>query len=192
MEELKQRIVADGTVLDENVLKVDSFLTHQVDAKLMQSIGQHLADRFADRGITKVVTVESSGIAPAVFTGLALDIPVIFARKQKSLTLNEELLTANVYSFTKKVANDISISRKFLGAEDRVLIVDDFLANGQASLGLVELCRQAGAEVSAIGIVIEKTFQGGRKLLEDEGLEVVSLARISSLENNQVNFLNEA
>lgn len=189
MEELVKRIKADGHVLGEGVLKVDSFITHQVDPQLMKQIGERFAEVFKDAGITKVVTIEASGIAPAVFTALKLQTPMIFARKAKSLTMNEELLTASVYSFTKQVTSQISISRKFLSEEDNVLIIDDFLANGQAAKGLIELCQQAGAKVAGVGIVIEKSFQDGRKLLEEAGVPVVSLARIESLHNGTVTFL---
>lgn len=191
MEKLLNEIREQGTVLGENVLKVDSFLTHQVDPKLMSEIGKEFASRYQNKGITKIVTIEASGIAPAVFLGLELGVPVIFARKQKSLTMNSELLTAQVYSFTKQITSDISISTKFLTDEDKVLVVDDFLANGQAALGLVELCKQAGATVEAIAIVIEKSFQNGRSLLEEKGFKVDSLARIKSLEGNQVTFVEE-
>ncbi|WP_321384280.1 xanthine phosphoribosyltransferase [uncultured Enterococcus sp.] len=191
MKELVERIKNDGQVLGEGVLKVDSFVTHQVDAALMEKIGQRFAEVFSDQGITKVVTIEASGIAPAMYAAQALGVPMIFARKAKSLTMDEELLTSSVYSFTKQVTSQISISKKFLSNEDTVLIIDDFLANGQAAKGLVELCQQAGATVSGIGILIEKSFQDGRALLEEMGLTVVSLARIASLTNNKVEFLEE-
>ncbi len=191
MKTLKERILQDGKVLGENVLKVDSFLTHQVDPLLMQEIGREFAQIFKEEGITKVVTIEASGIAPALFTGLFLNVPVIFARKQKSLTMKEELLTTEVYSFTKEVTSTVSISKKFLSEQDNVLIIDDFLANGQAALGLTALCKQAGAQVTGIGIVIEKSFQSGRQLLEEKGLRVASLARIASLKNRQAQFISE-
>lgn len=191
MKELVERIKKDGQVLGDGVLKVDSFVTHQVDAELMESIGKRFAEVFADQGITKVVTIEASGIAPAMYAAQALKVPMIFARKAKSLTMSEELLTSSVYSFTKQVTSQISISKKFLTEADTVLIIDDFLANGQAAKGLVELCQQAGATVSGIGILIEKSFQDGRELLEEMGLNVVSLARIASLKNNTVEFLEE-
>ena len=191
MQILRDRIMKDGTVIGDGVLKVDNFLTHQVDPVLMQQIGDHFAEIFKDEKITKVVTIEASGIAPAVFTGLSMGVPAIFARKSKSLTMNEELLTAEVYSFTKQVTSHISISQKFLSKDDRVLIIDDFLANGQAALGLSELCHQAGATVVGIGIMIEKSFQDGRQLLIDEGYRVESLARVASLENNEVKFIEE-
>ena len=137
MKILEDRIRQDGTVLTGNVLKVDNFLNHQVDPQLMNELGQEFARRFQDAHITKILTVESSGIAPAVMAGLHLNVPVIFARKQKSLTLTDNLYTAKVYSYTKQVTNEISIDRRFLAADDRVLIIDDFLANGQAVQGLV-------------------------------------------------------
>lgn len=191
MEELVKRIKEDGRVLGEGVLKVDSFVTHQVDPLLMEAIGNRFAEVFAKEGITKVVTIEASGIAPAVYAAQKLGVPMIFARKAKSLTMDEELLTASVYSFTKQVTSQISISRKFLSDSDKVLIIDDFLANGQAAKGLIELCQQAGAEVEGIGIVIEKSFQDGRQLLQEMGMKVVSLARIASLEDGVVTFLEE-
>ena len=191
MEELKTRIKEVGTVLPGNVLKVDAFLNHQIDAGLMQRIGQSFAERFADAGITKVWTVESSGIAPAVMTGLALGVPVIFARKHKSLTLNEGLYTAEVYSYTKQVANKITIAQKYVAPDDKVLIIDDFLANGQAVSGLLAIAKQAGVTVTGAGIVIEKTFQPGRLALEKQGIPVVSLAKIKSLANGQVEFAEE-
>ena len=189
MEKIVERIKTHGNVLGEGVLKVDQFLTHQVDYELMKEIGTVFAERFQGSGITKVVTIEASGIAPALYTAEQLQVPMIFARKAKSLTMDEELLTASVYSFTKQVTSQVSISKKFLSSEDTVLIIDDFLANGQAAKGLIELCQQAGANVVGIGIVIEKSFQSGRQLLEEMGIPVVSLARIASLSEGQVSFL---
>lgn len=191
MEQLKGKILSNGKVLGEEVLKVDSFLTHQLDPVLMSEIGKHVANTYKDKKITKVVTIESSGIAPAVFIGLYLNVPVIFARKNKSLTMDSELVTSSVYSFTKQVTSTIAISKKYLTEDDHVLVVDDFLANGQAALGLVELCEQVGASIEAISIVIEKSFQQGRSLLEEQGYVVDSLARIASLEGGQVNFVEE-
>lgn len=189
MQTLMNRIMQDGNVLNGDVLKVDSFVTHQVDPSLMAEVGQCFAEVFKDYGITKVVTIESSGIVPAVYTAQQLKVPMIFARKSKSLTMDEELLTASVYSFTKQVTSTVAISSKFLTKEDRVLIIDDFLANGQAAKGLIELCQKAEAEVAGVGILIEKAFQSGRKLLEEMQVKVVSLARIESLENGKIQFL---
>ncbi|MGX7199453.1 xanthine phosphoribosyltransferase [Enterococcus nangangensis] len=189
MRELEERIANNGRVLSEGVLKVDSFITHQVDPILMEKIGARFAEIFKEAGITKVVTIETSGIAPALYTAQALGVPMIYARKGKSLTMNEELLSTKVYSFTKQVTSNISISRRFLSAEDHVLLIDDFLANGMAAKGLIELCEQAGASVEGIGILIEKSFQDGRDFLQRSGVKVVSLARVASLEKQEVKFL---
>lgn len=191
MKLLEEKINADGRVLNENVLKVDSFLNHQIDPQLMNEIGKEFARLFQNDSITKIVTIESSGIAPAVMTGLHMNIPVIFARKRKSATLMEDLLTARVHSFTKNETHDLSISKQYIAENDRVLIIDDFLANGQASLALVKMAEQANAVVAGIGIVIEKSFQPGANLLKQEGYRVESLARISSLSNGEVKFLNK-
>ncbi|CQR24372.1 xanthine phosphoribosyltransferase [Streptococcus varani] len=188
MKLLEDRIREDGRVLGENILKVDSFLTHQVDFALMKEIGQVFADKFRQAGITKVVTIEASGIAPALYVAEALKVPMIFAKKAKNITMTEGILTAEVYSFTKQVTSTVSIAAKFLDKEDKVLVIDDFLANGQAAKGLVEIIGQAGASVEAIGIVIEKSFQDGRQILLDAGQTVVSLARIEKFENGQVVF----
>lgn len=191
MRLLEEKISTDGKVLSENVLKVDSFLNHQIDPQLMLEIGKEFARIFAGEGITKIVTIESSGIAPAVMAGLYMKVPVIFARKRKSLTLVEDLLTASVHSFTKNETNEISVSNKYINENDRVLIIDDFLANGEAALGLVKIVEQSGAELAGIGIVIEKSFQQGAQKLKDLGLRVESLARIASLSNGAVTFINE-
>ncbi|HHT7803868.1 TPA: xanthine phosphoribosyltransferase [Streptococcus suis] len=188
MQALEERILKDGQVLGENILKVDSFLTHQVDFKLMKEMGQVLADAYRTKGITKVVTIEASGIAPAVYVAESLDVPMIFAKKHKNITMTEGILTAEVYSFTKQVTSTVSIASKFLSPEDKVLIVDDFLANGQAAKGLIDIIQQAGATVVGVGIVIEKSFQDGRQLLIDAGVPVTSLARIDRFENGRVVF----
>jgi len=191
MRLLEEKIEKDGNVLSEHVLKVDSFLNHQIDPSLMNELGKEFAKRFANEGITKIVTIESSGIAPAIMAGLYMKIPVVFARKRKSLTLNEDLLTSTVHSFTKKETNQISISNTYLNENDCVLIIDDFLANGQAALGLIDLVQQSGAKLAGIGIVIEKSFQDGAKKLKEMGIRVESLARIASLSNGEVQFIKE-
>lgn len=188
MKKLEERILQDGNVLGENILKVDSFLTHQVDFSLMKEIGQVFAEHFRGAGITKVVTIEASGIVPAVYTAEALGVPMIFAKKSKNITMTEGILTAEVYSFTKQVTSTVSIAGKFLESNDKVLVIDDFLANGQAAKGLVKIIEEAGAEVAAIGIVIEKSFQDGRSLLEAQGQTVLSLTRIDRFENGKVVF----
>lgn len=189
MEQLKQKIREQGVVLSDQVLKVDAFLNHQIDPVLMQQIGREFARRFRDQRIDKIVTIEASGIAPALMTALELGVPVIFARKHRSLTLTDNLLSASVYSFTKQVESTVAISGNHLAAGDRVLVIDDFLANGQAALGLASIIRQAGAEIVGIGIVIEKSFQPGRQELEKRGYRVESLARIQALRDGQVSFL---
>ncbi|GIO21560.1 xanthine phosphoribosyltransferase [Oceanobacillus sp. J11TS1] len=192
MDLLKEKIVSEGKVLSDTVLKVDAFLNHQIDPVLMQSIGKEFANRFRDKKITKVLTLESSGIAPATMAGLELGVPVIFARKRQSLTLTDNLLTAEVYSFTKQTTSKVSVSQDFIKEGDNLLVIDDFLANGQAALGLMDIAEQAKATVAGIGIVIEKGFQRGGQALRDKGICVESLAIIDSLENKQVVFKEEA
>ncbi|BCU63652.1 xanthine phosphoribosyltransferase [Acinetobacter bouvetii DSM 14964 = CIP 107468] len=191
MYALEQKILAEGIVLSEEVLKVDSFLNHQIDPVMMQQIGQEFARLFKDAGITKIITIEASGIAPAVMAGLELGVPVIFARKYQSLTLKDDLYRSKVFSFTKQVESTIAISKKHINAADKVLVIDDFLANGQAALGLADLIHQAEAEVMGIGIVIEKSFQPGRQVLLDKGYRVESLARVKSLANGTVEFVRD-
>ncbi|MDM1764765.1 MULTISPECIES: xanthine phosphoribosyltransferase [unclassified Acinetobacter] len=191
MHALEQKILAEGIVLSDQVLKVDSFLNHQIDPVMMQQIGQEFARLFKDAGITKIITIEASGIAPAVMAGLELGVPVIFARKYQSLTLKDDLYRSKVFSFTKQVESTIAISKKHINADDKALVIDDFLANGQAALGLADLIHQANAEVVGIGIVIEKSFQPGRQLLLDKGYRVESLARVKSLTNGTVTFVKE-
>jgi len=188
---LEQKILAEGIVLSETVLKVDSFLNHQIDPVMMQQIGQEFARLFKDAGITKIITIEASGIAPAVMAGLELGVPVIFARKYQSLTLKDDLYRSKVFSFTKQTESTIAISNKHISASDKVLVIDDFLANGQAALGLADLIHQANAEVVGIGIVIEKSFQPGRELLLEKGYRVESLARVKSLANGTVEFVRD-
>ena len=191
MYALEQKILNEGIVLSDQVLKVDAFLNHQIDPVLMQQIGKEFAARFKDTGITKIVTIEASGIAPAVMAGLELSVPVIFARKYQSLTLKDDLYRSKVFSFTKQVESTIAISNKHISSTDKVLVIDDFLANGQAALGLIDLIHQASAEIIGVGIVIEKSFQPGRDLLLEKGYRVESLARVASLENGTVTFVKE-
>lgn len=191
MEQLKNKILQEGKVLSDSVLKVDSFLNHQIDPELMQEVGKEFAERFKDSNITKILSIESSGIAPAMMAGLYLGVPVIFARKRKSLTLTDHLYTSSVHSFTKNETNDISVSKDFLLPEDTVFVIDDFLANGQAVHGLVDIIEQAGAQLAGVGIVIEKGFQPGGAEIRKQGIRVESLAIVSSLENGEVTFYEE-
>ncbi len=191
MHALEQKILAEGIVLSEEVLKVDSFLNHQIDPVMMQQVGQEFARLFKDTGITKIITIEASGIAPAVMAGLELGVPVIFARKYQSLTLKDDLYRSKVFSFTKQTESTIAISNKHISSSDKVLVIDDFLANGQAALGLADLIHQAQASVVGIGIVIEKSFQPGRDILLEKGYRVESLARIKSLAHGTVEFVRD-
>lgn len=192
MKQLQEKIAAEGRVLSEEVLKVDSFLNHQIDPQLMQAIGEEFARRFEKDGITKILTIESSGIAPAVMAGLIMGVPVVFARKRASLTLTEGLISAEVKSFTKQSVNTISVSGEYVTSDERLLIIDDFLANGQAALGLLHIAEQAGASVAGVGIVIEKGFQQGGEILRSNGVRVESLAIIESLADGKTTFRKEA
>lgn len=190
MELLKNRILSDGKALNEHVLKVDNFINHQVDVKLMQEIGKEFAEHYKNAPITKVITVESSGIAPAVFTALYLNVPLVILKKRNSKTLNSEIYQTKVRSFTKNTEYDLTLSKKYVNENDTVLIIDDFLANGEASIGATNLVKMAKAKIVGIGILIEKSFQDGRKRLEDSGYDVYSLVRISKLSENKIDFLD--
>lgn len=191
MYALEQKILSEGIVLPDEVLKVDAFLNHQIDPVMMQLIGKEFAARFKDAGITKIITIEASGIAPAIMAGLELGVPVIFARKYQSLTLKDDLYRSKVFSFTKQTESTIAISNKHISSADKALVIDDFLANGQAALGLIDLIHQAKAEVVGVGIVIEKSFQPGRDILLEKGYRVESLARVKSLANGTVEFVRD-
>lgn len=191
MELLLQKVKEDGVVIDGGILKVDSFLNHQIDAKLMHEIGQTLYETYKDENITKILTIEASGIAPAIMAALHFDVPCLFAKKAQPSTLTEEVYNTDIHSYTKNKTSKVIISKKFLSPEDNVLIIDDFLANGEAALGLYDLVKQAGATCKGVGIVIEKSFQKGHERLVEEGLNVTSLCRIASLENNEVELVEE-
>lgn len=188
MQSLENKIREFGNVLSPTVLKVDSFLNHQIDAALMMEVGKEFAERFKDVNATKILTLESSGIAPSAMLGLVLGLPVIFARKRKSLTLSDNLLSATVHSFTKNVTSEISVSRDFLKAGDQVIIIDDFLANGEAVRGLLSVVEQAGATTVGVGIVIEKGFQQGGKELREKGVRLESLAIVDSMDTDHITF----
>lgn len=188
MWNLKEKVINEGVVVSPGVLKVDSFLNHQMDPILMKEIGEEYGTRFAKEGITKVLTIESSGIAPGMMTALALGVPLIFARKRKSLTLTEDIYVENVYSFTTKTSHEITVSKSFLEEGERVLLIDDFLANGEAASALIRIVEQAGASVAGIGILIEKTFQPGGRALREAGYRVESLVQIASMDNGMVLF----
>lgn len=189
MKSLKDRILKEGRALNEDVLKVDSFLNHAVDAELMYEMGEYFKKYFQDKGITKIFTIESSGIAPAVMTALQMHLPMVTLKKQTSKILNGDVYQTTVHSFTKDTNYELTLSKRFINEDDKVLIIDDFLANGEAAQGAARLVEGAGAEVAGIGIVIEKSFQPGRKILEDKGYDVYSLARIKRLAKGEIEFL---
>lgn len=190
MKSLQDRIRADGTVLSEHVLKVDAFLNHQVDPLLTMDIGQALADVFRPEHVTKVLTIEASGIHFALATALKLKVPFIYAKKKQAVTQSEEVYTVPVYSFTRQETLQIVVSKRYLNAADRVLIIDDFLATGAALLGLTELVKMAGAHLVGVGAVIEKSFQEGRSKLEAAGVRVHALARIGAMSTAGIQFLD--
>ena len=181
MEKLHNKILSEGRALNESVLKVDSFLNHGVDAKLMYEIGTCFREYFNSKGITKIFTIESSGIAPAVMTALQMNLPMVTLKKQTSKILNGEVYQTTVHSFTKGSDYELTLSKKYISENDNVLIIDDFLA--------IRLVEEAGAKVGGIGIVIEKSFQPGRKMLDDKGYDVYSLARIKKLGKDLIEFL---
>ena len=170
MESLGQKVKEDGVVIDEKILKVDGFLNHQIDAKLMNDVGKTFYESFKDAGITKILTIEASGIAPAIMASFHFDVPCLFAKKAKPSTLKDGFYSTDIHSFTKNKTSTVIVSEEFLGADDKVLIIDDFLANGDASLGLNDIVKQANATTVGVGIVVEKSFQNGRQRLEDAGL----------------------
>jgi xanthine phosphoribosyltransferase len=184
MNFLEARIVKDGIVRENNVLKVDSFLNHQMDVELLDEIGCEFFRRFGDKKITKVLTIEASGIAIAYAVARCFDVPMVFAKKSKSINIEGEMYFAEVESFTHKNRNTVIVSKKFLNDTDRVLIVDDFLANGCALQGLISITEQAGAVVEGIGIVIEKGFQYGGRSIRNLGYRVESLAIVDAMDSN--------
>ena len=191
MKALQERILKDGVALNETVLKVDSFLNHGVDAHLMYEIGTEFKKYFEHHGVTKIFTLESSGIAPTVMTAMQMNLPMVTLKKQSSKILNGDVYQTTVHSFTKATDYELTLSKKYISQDDRILIIDDFLANGEAALGAIRLVEEAGAKVAGIGIVIEKSFQPGRKMLIEKGYEVYSLARVSKLDAGVIEFVQE-
>ncbi len=188
MDLLKKRILEDGKAIGENIIKVDEFLNHQVDPVLMNEIGKEFKRLFDGSNITKILTIEASGIAIGAFVALHFGVQLVFAKKTKSLNIDDDVYSSSVYSFTKKTEYDVKVSRKYLSDKDNILIVDDFLANGRAALGLVDIATQAGANIEGIGIVIEKGFQEGGQILRDKGFRVESLAVIDHMGNGEIKF----
>ena len=188
VKELQERILADGQVIGNNILKVDAFLNHQIDPKFILRLGTELAHRFQGQGITKVLTVESSGIAVAMAVALALGVSVVFAKKKQALTQEGDVYSAPVFSYTRKEHLEISVARCFLSSEDVVLIIDDFLAHGEALTGLIALVEQAGGKLAGAGIVIEKKFQKGGDAIRATGVRIESLASIERMKPGEVIF----
>ena len=182
MNFLEERIAKDGIVKEGNVLKVDSFLNHQMDVKLFDMMGAEYARRFAGKPINKILTIEASGIGIASVVALHFNAPVVFAKKSQSINLDGEMYTAEVESFTHKNVNNIIVSKKFLTSEDHVLIIDDFLANGCALQGLISIVQQAGGTVEGIGIAIEKGFQSGGRMFRNLGYQLESLAIVDAMD----------
>ena len=188
MEILKQRILKDGKGIGTSILKVDTFLNHQIDIDLMEQLGQEFYEHFKDKNVTKVLTIEASGIAIAAFVAKAFKVPLVFAKKVVSKNLEGEILTASVQSYTKGLIYLINVSKKFVTEEDNILIIDDFLANGSALLGLADIVNQGGANLVGAGIAIEKSFQPGRKRAEEMGIDVYSLACVASINDSDIKF----
>lgn len=182
MKALKERILQDGRCLEGGILKVDNFINHQIDATLMMDIAKEFVKRFEETRIDKVITIEASGIAPAIMVANLLGVPMLFAKKKVPSTMNG-ILKSEVFSFTKSRSYNICISEEFLKKGERCLFIDDFLANGNAAMGMLDLAAQAGAEIVGMGFVVEKAFQRGSDLLRNKGIHVESLAIIESLDN---------
>lgn len=189
MELLKERIQQDGKMREGNILKVDSFLNHQMDIEMLQEIGKEFARLYAEDKITKILTIEASGIGIAVIAAQYFNnVPVVFAKKTKSKNLDGELYMSKVKSFTKGIEYDIQVSKRYLTKDDTVLLIDDFLAKGQALRGLIDIVQQSGAKLAGCGIVIEKGFQDGGQLLREQGVRVESLAIVDGIEDGVITF----
>ena len=185
MKALKERILKDGKCLEGGILKVDSFINHQMDPVLMMEMAKEFAERFKEEQIDKIVTIEASGIAPAILVAYLLDVPVVFAKKKIPSTM-EGILKSEVFSFTKSRSYNVCISDEYLKKGEKCLFIDDFLANGNAALGILDLAAQAGTEIVGMGFLIEKGFQKGGELLRNKGIHVESLAIIESLDNCEI------
>ncbi|MDQ0195910.1 xanthine phosphoribosyltransferase [Paenibacillus wynnii] len=188
MEVLKQRILEEGIVVSDQVLKLDALLNHQVDPQLTMDMGREFAGRFADSGITRIVTVESSGIAVAFATAFVMNVPLVFARRKKTLLADPDALCERVPSFTKGIVTDIMLSRQFIGPEDKILFIDDIIANGDAARGLIKIIQRSGAELVGLGVVVEKSFQAGARTIREQGIRLESLVRIKSLSEGKIVF----
>lgn len=188
MDSLKQKILNDGCIVGNDIIKVDSFLNHQLDVEFLNLIGQEFYRRFRNQPISRILTCEASGIAIATITAQYFKVPVVFAKKSPSKNLDPHTYSAQVYSYTRQSNYEMQVNKGYLLAEDQVLIIDDFLANGQAVLGMAELVRQAGATLVGVGVVVEKGFQPGGAKLQEAGIHLESLAVIDQIENGQIVF----
>ena len=190
MQMLKKAILKHGKAMNQEVLLVDSFLNHQVDVSLMKAIGEEFAAHFKEKQFDRVMTIESSGIAPAAFAALALGLPLVIMKKQSSRIMTGELFQTTVRSFTKGTSYELTVKKEFLKPGDRILFIDDFLASGEAAFGMLKIAKLAGATVDGIGIVTEKAFQPGHERLAKQGMDVYSLARVKSMSQNHIEFMD--
>lgn len=188
MELLKEKILKEGKVEDGGILRVDSFLNHRLDIEFLNEVGLYFRDEFKGLGINKILTIESSGIAIATITAQYLHVPVVFAKKNVHINLPNEVYIEDVHSYTQNKNNKLVVAKKYLNKDDKILIVDDFLAKGNALRALLNMVQKSGGKVEGIGIVIEKTYQGGGNEIRKEGYNLISLAKIKSMENNSIQF----
>lgn len=188
MDKLKQRILQEGVIVSDQVLNLDGLLNHQVDPQLTMEMGKEFASRFAEAGVTRVVTVESSGIAVAFATAYELGVPLVFARRKKTLLADPDALCERVPSFTKGIVTDIMLSRHYISEQDKVLFIDDIIANGDAARGLIKIIERSGAELVGLGVVVEKCFQAGARTIREQGVRIEPLTRIQSLEGGVITF----
>lgn len=188
MDLLKQRILKEASVLTSDVLRLDALLNHQVDPALTMEMGKEFARLFAEEQVTKIITVESSGIPVAFATAQVMNVPLVFARRKKTLIADPDSYMERVPSFTKGIVTDLLVSKQFLKAEDRVLFIDDIIANGDAARGLIKIIERSGAALAGMGVVIEKSFQAGARMLREQGIRVESLVRVASLDNGEIRF----
>lgn len=191
MNFLEEKIRTDGIVLNEKVLKVDTFLDHQIDVSILNKIADYFKEKWSDLNFDKVLTIEASGIAIATVVAQKFNVPLVFAKKSKTLNISDDVYTADVMSFTHQKMNKVIVSKEVLNKDENILIIDDFLAHGEALTGLISICKQAGANVSAIGIAIEKAFQKGGEKLREQGYKIESIARINKMDatSREIEFI---
>lgn len=191
MNFLEEKIRTDGIVLNEKVLKVDTFLDHQIDVSILNKIANYFKEKWSDLTFDKVLTIEASGIAIATVAAQKFNVPLVFAKKSKTLNISDDVYTADVMSFTHQKMNKVIVSKEVLNKDENILIIDDFLAHGEALTGLISICKQAGANVSAIGIAIEKAFQKGGEKLREQGYKIESIARINKMDatSREIEFI---